>query len=759
VTPFLLIAILCTQPPQIPMVRVEPGTFVMGADGPTRDHWDEAPAHEVEISRASLISRPEVTVEQFRAFRPDFRTTPGFEPAAAGVSWHDAVAYCAWLTDRTGRPWRLPTEAEWEYACRTNVAENMRTGAREWCYDRYDAYPAGRQVDPVGPGEGLTRVVRGGLLDDRGRLADRTVFDAPSSRASMAPAFGPYDPLPTGAGDDEGGAATEAGLLGTWYAAADLSRPRKRDLMTRLDNNWINDIQRGRDWSARWRGTIEGPHTGPVTFHLSASTGARLRIGGRVVVDAWETGGRRTVTVEMVRGRGEPIEIDYARRSTRDTHLKITWSWPGTAPHVVAEPWITHGARERRLATDDGAGLDLPPGYHAIGFRVVQAPFPDTVPHAPRVPRARADVRRSTERAALGPDPSVPHFRKRHLFPMPPDNATAVEIDAAGLHPSFRGHNHSPALEICPNGDALVVIYTSYREYEPGVSLIASRLRAGADAWDPPDRFLDLATVNDHAPLLWTDHEEGVLYLFWGAPRLIGGFPFQWTTSRDSGATWSPIRFPRFEGAVGPHSRQPINTALRDRDGSFFLSSDGNGGRSVLWVTDDDGVTWHDRGGRTAGRHTTFALLGDGRTILGLGGKNTDLDGWMPRSLSRDGGRTWDVAPTPFPALGTNQRPSLLRLESGRLVFASDYQHFRGHSPMEERGAFVAFSEDDGETWAFRRLDDAQPHEDPTRHGGAATLGYSAMRQAPNGVIHLITTMNRPCLHFEFNEAWLLSDG
>jgi hypothetical protein len=259
--------------------------------------------------------------------------------------------------------------------------------------------------------------------------------------------------------------------------------------------------------------------------------------------------------------------------------------------------------------------------------------------------------------------------------------------------------------------------------------------------------------------LLWTDRERGELHLFWGCPRLDGGFPFQWTTSSDSGVTWSEIRFPRFVGEIGPHSRQPINTALRDRHGTLYVASDGSGGSSVLWATRDDGATWFDTGGRSAGRHTTYALLGDGETILGMGGKNTDIEGFMPKAVSKDGGRTWQVSRTPFPALGTNQRPSLLRLASGRLFFAGDYQHFRGQKPegVEGNGSYVALSEDDGETWRIRTIPGAQPHEDPRWHGGHPTLGYSAARQAPNGVIHLITTMNRPCLHFALNEAWILA--
>jgi hypothetical protein len=342
---------------------------------------------------------------------------------------------------------------------------------------------------------------------------------------------------------------------------------------------------------------------------------------------------------------------------------------------------------------------------------------------------------------------------------VPLDNSSNEEIDAVGMHPSFRRHNHSPALEVCPNGDVLMVIYTSYGEYEPGVSLIASRLRFGADQWDMPDRMFDFAAANDHAPLLWTD--GSTMHFFWGSPRLDGGFPFQWTSSTDSGATWEEVTFPAFRNKIGPHSRQPINTALRDKDGTMYVASDGSGGASVLWASDDNGETWYDTQGRSAGRHTTYALLSDGKTIMGMGGKNTDIDGYMPKAISRDGGKTWDVSKSVFPAQGSNQRPSILRLQSGRLFFAGDFQHIRGQKPegITQNGSYVALSDDDGKTWTVKQLVGAQPHENPRNHNGHATIGYSAAQQAPNGMIHLITTMNRPCLHFELNEAWILAEG
>ncbi len=226
-------------------------------------------------------------------------------------------------------------------------------------------------------------------------------------------------------------------------------------------------------------------------------------------------------------------------------------------------------------------------------------------------------------------------------------------------------------------------------------------------------------------------------------------------TSDDSGATWSEVRFPVFTGTVGPHFRQPINTALRAADGTIYMASDAEKTKSLLWATKDEGESWYDTGGRTAGRHTTFALLHDG-SILGMGGKSTDIDGYMPKAISRDGGRTWETNKTPFAAQGVNQRPSLLRLQSGRLFFAGDFQRRGNIAPKDltERGSYVALSDDDGETWRIKRLAGAQPHKRPDLQSEPATLGYTVARQGPNGMIHLATTMNVPCLHFEFNEAW-----
>ena len=230
-----------------------------------------------------------------------------------------------------------------------------------------------------------------------------------------------------------------------------------------------------------------------------------------------------------------------------------------------------------------------------------------------------------------------------------------------------------------------------------------------------PEPWPDFADAADAAPVFWNDH--GTLWFFFGSPRLLGAVPFQFMRSRDNGATWSAVEFPNLQGPVGKFTPQPINSVVRARDGTIYLPVDGAGGESVLFASSDEGKTWRDTGGRTAGRHTTLVLGKDG-SLIGFGGKNTDLDGFMPKAISRDGGKTYEKSKTPFQPLGSGQRPSVIRLASGRLFFVADLFDKKKLGP-KGAGAFVALSDDDGETWKTRQLP------------GFTTVGYTTATQAP----------------------------
>lgn len=397
-------------------------------------------------------------------------------------------------------------------------------------------------------------------------------------------------------------------------------------------------------------------------------------------------------------------------------------------------------------------------GRHFIGLRIACGETPVTNGEHP-TNQVCLNVHQTAPDLTKGPDMTKPYFRKRHIFPTPPDNATNDEIRTTGFNHVFRNHHHSPALTVCPNGDLLMSIYSSYKEYDAEVGLAGARLRKGCDQWEMPDIFINPIGVNDHAPNMFTD-TDGTIYHFWGWQQLDNSFPFQYTYSTDNGQTWSEVQFPLFTNKAERVVRQPINSCIRSKDGTFYMASDAAfEPGSVLWRSKDNMKTWQNPAGRTGGRHTTFVELDD-HTILGMGGKNSAIDGYMPQSITTDEGETWEITKTCFPMQHSGQRPSIIRLKSGRLFMCGDYQNKKGQKPepIKEWGSYGALSDDNGKTWTIKKLwGTQQQKKSPHEFGGASTLGYSVCRQTEDGMIHIITSNNRPLLHFEFNEEWLLN--
>ena len=111
------------------MVGLPAGGFVMGENAGDRFANDtERPAHPVRISPGLALGCFPVTVGEFRHFRPDHAPDEEDDLPVVRVNWHDADAYCRWLTGQTGREYRLPSEAEWEYACRAGSATPFAMG-------------------------------------------------------------------------------------------------------------------------------------------------------------------------------------------------------------------------------------------------------------------------------------------------------------------------------------------------------------------------------------------------------------------------------------------------------------------------------------------------------------------------------------------------------------------------------------------------------------------------------------------------------
>ena len=120
------------------LVKLPTGRFMMGSpDSEVSRDIDESPQHLVELSRPIAIAKFEVTVAQWRAcvsdggckHVPQDGNRRGTYPVV-NVSWHDAKSYAAWLSKKTGQRYRLPSEAEWEFAARAGTSTPFWWGAQ-----------------------------------------------------------------------------------------------------------------------------------------------------------------------------------------------------------------------------------------------------------------------------------------------------------------------------------------------------------------------------------------------------------------------------------------------------------------------------------------------------------------------------------------------------------------------------------------------------------------------------------------------------
>jgi len=184
---------------KLDLVLIPSGTFTMGDEG-------SRPAHPVTLTRPFYLGGCEITQEQYeKAVGSNPSMHQGAKNPVEMVTWNDAVAFCQKVSEKTGKAVRLPTEAEWEYACRAGTTttfsfgdddgvfaehgwindnsgktprpagekkanawglHDMHGNVHEWCGDWFGEYAEDAATDPAGPPSGEQRVMRGGSWGD-----------------------------------------------------------------------------------------------------------------------------------------------------------------------------------------------------------------------------------------------------------------------------------------------------------------------------------------------------------------------------------------------------------------------------------------------------------------------------------------------------------------------------------------------------------------------------------------------------------------
>ena len=199
------------------MVLISAGSFRMGniQDGANGGEPDELPVHKVTLTKNFEIGVYEVTFAEYDLFceatkreKPRDNGWGRDKHPVINISWHDAVSYAEWLSSQTGKKYRLPSEAEWEYAarggtesrfwwgnepqkdmancgdCSSEFSENQQPqvvgkfpknpfglhdiigNVWEWVEDWYGSYSPTAQTDPHGATYGVHKVIRGNAWSD-----------------------------------------------------------------------------------------------------------------------------------------------------------------------------------------------------------------------------------------------------------------------------------------------------------------------------------------------------------------------------------------------------------------------------------------------------------------------------------------------------------------------------------------------------------------------------------------------------------------
>ncbi len=726
-------------------IPIPAGSFVMGADlsydyinaGPALQ-WrsifiqDEFPARTVHITMPFAIAKHEITNIQYEQFDPGHREwrgkfmelSTGDDEAVIYVSWHDAEAYCRWLSEQDDRyDYRLPTEAEWEYVTRAGTRTSYSNGETGDIYAlnpyslslvermNYTIFEEGELRYPFTYSNGCRSWVPwrpqpcAGVED--AYPGNQAVQDADLTVGHQGPnAFGIYDL--------HGG--VEEWIL-DWYGPY-------------VQSDTIDPVGYT---TGTFRGVRGGSHNNHVQYARSANR------GGAAPADKHFLLGFRVVRVAKGHSLPQP-SLTQPQRPWQELTAESSFDWPADSETPVFNKVSLY---DRVPRNEDGSHYGSEVQLRQFGFD------PDKQEPLLTGPLYSHNHSSAITWAENG-DILVSWFSGES------EVGTELTLLACRGQRQFDGSlQWTPASEFFKAPDRNM-----------HGTMLQNNTRRIAAGLDSEFTLYQVASIG-------TDGR-------WA--KLVPGF----RTSTDHGRTWSPVRILGDGLHNRSAGTQMQGNSLVTSDGTLLFTADDHNRTSSLLASSDGGRTWETRGHsdstprdqRIIGIHANVVEIadvdGDGRTdLMALGRDGGDtFGGVLPRSISTDRGHTWRHEPTDLPSVDTGQRVALIRLPYST---SHDRQPLllAGFGPLQAKdthgqvttveGLYVALSFDNGRTWPaqHRRVvsDESGPliiapwqrSYELTRTTGQGE-GYLSATQTPDGLIYLTDGK----IVYSFNLAWVM---
>ncbi|MGE0377315.1 MAG: exo-alpha-sialidase [Planctomycetaceae bacterium] len=316
-------------------------------------------------------------------------------------------------------------------------------------------------------------------------------------------------------------------------------------------------------------------------------------------------------------------------------------------------------------------------------------------------------------------------------------------------------YRHPCSFDELDNGDLFVVYYGGAGEYEGDTAVYGFRKQKGSDTWSQPQVIADTPYRSEGNAVIWQG-PQGVVWLFyltrygetWSTSRI------KYKTSTDGGNTWTDSRLLSFEEGLMVRGH-PIVLM----DGDYLLpvyhetghdrENVGADSTSLFFRYDPETREWSEtnRVNSRLGNIQPSVVQVDANYLVAYsrrgGGYGPLADGFLVRSESRDGGRTWSAGTdSPFP--NPNAATDLIKLKNGHLLLV-----YNDNNQGERMPLTAAISTDNDQSWKFKR-------DIVTGEGSAA---YPTVVQTKDGKIHVMYTSHRrrQINHMVFDESAILS--